>query len=43
MGHQCILNILLSLGIFDAEVDMKIHITLRNAIIYAKIVGKYDY
>ena len=42
MGHQFILHILLSLGKFYTELDIKTHRTLHNALCYAKIIGTYD-
>ena len=40
--HQFILNIILSLGTFETEVYLTIHITLHNAIRYAKFIGTHD-
>ena len=42
MGHQFILHIILSLGIFEIELDLNIHITLNYALRYAKLIGTYD-
>ena len=39
MGHQFIMHVLLSLGIFETELDMKIHRTLSDALRYTKLVG----
>ena len=42
MGHQFILHIILSLGIFGIEVDLTIHRTLKDALRYAKLIGTDD-
>ena len=39
MGHQFILNIIFSLGIFETEVYLTMHRTLHNALRYAKLIG----
>lgn len=42
MGPRFILHILLSLGEFDTELDLILHQTLRDSLIYAKLIGPLD-
>ena len=42
MGHQFILHIILSLGRFETEVDMKMHRRLRDYLRYSKLIGTDD-
>ena len=42
MKHQFILHIIISLGIFETELYLKIHKTLRNDLHYAKVIGTND-
>ena len=42
MGHQYIMDILLSLGIIDTEVDLTMHRMLLDALCYAILIGTGD-